>query len=65
MAVIDKIVPYKRKQVKRNTQEWFDGKVLEKVNLRNKLLKKFKKQRLHIDKELHKKSEYDALKLIM
>ena len=52
MTVIDKIVPYKRKRVKRNTQEWFDGKVLEKVNLRNKLLKKFKKQRLHIDKEL-------------
>ena len=31
---------------------------------RNKHFKKFKKPRLHIDKELYKKSKYDALKLI-
>ena len=50
--------------MKGNTQKWFDGKALEKLNLRNKLFKKFKKSRLHIDKELYKKSKYDALKLI-
>ena len=49
MAVIDKIAPYKSKRVKGNTQKWFDGKVLEKLNRRNKLFKKFKKSRLHID----------------
>ena len=38
--------------------------MLEKSNLRNKLFKKFKKSRLHIHKELYKKSKYDALKLI-
>ena len=63
MTVTDKITPYKSKQVKGNTQKWFDGEVLEKLNLRNKLFKKFKKLRLHIDKELNKKSKYDALKL--
>ena len=63
MTIIDKIAPYKRKRVK-NTQKWFDGEVLEKLNLRNKLFKKFKKSRLHIDKEFYKKSKYDALKLI-
>ena len=63
MTVIDKVTPYKSKQVKGNTQKWFDGEVLEKLNLRNKLLKKFKKSRLHIDKELYKKPKYDALKL--
>ena len=56
MTVIDKIAPYKSKQVKGNTQKWFDGEVLEKLNLRNKLFKKFKKSRLHINKELNKKS---------
>ena len=50
--------------MKGNTQKWFDGEVLEKLNLRNKLFKKFKKSRLHIDKELDIKSKYDALKLI-
>ena len=63
MTVIDKITPYKSKRVKGNTQKWFDGEVLEKLNLRNKLFKKFKKSRLHIDKELYKKPKYDALKL--
>ena len=63
MTVIDKIAPYKSKRVEGNTQKWFDEKVLEKLNLRNKLFKKFKKSRLHIDKELYKKSKYDALKL--
>ena len=64
MTVIDKIAPYKSKQVKGKTQKWFDGEVLEKSNLRNKLFKKFEKSRLHIDKELYKKSKYYALKLI-
>ena len=64
MTVIDKIAPYKSKRVKGNTQKWFDGEVLEKLNLRKNFFKKFKKSRLHIDKELYKKSKYDALKLI-
>ena len=64
MTVIDKIAPHESKRVKGNTQKWFDGEVMEKVNLRNKLFKKFKKSRLHVGKELYKKSQYDALKLI-
>ena len=48
------MAPYKSNRVKGNTQKWFDGEVLEKLNLRNKLFKKFKKSRLHIDKELYK-----------
>ena len=64
MTVIDKIAPYKSKRVKGNSQKWLDGEVFEKLNLRNKLFKKFKKSRLYIDKELYKKSKYDALKLI-
>ena len=45
--------------MKENTWEWFDGNVLDILNLGNKLFKKFKKLRLHIDKELYKKSKYD------
>ena len=50
--------------MKGNTHKWFNGEVLEKLNLRNKLFKKFKKSRLCIDIELYKKSKYDSLKLI-
>ena len=35
MTVTDKITSYKGKQG--NTQKWFDGEVLEKLNRRNKL----------------------------
>ena len=42
---------------KENTQNWFDGEVLEKLRSRDKT-------RLHINKELHKKAKYNAQKLI-
>ena len=61
MTVIEKIAPYR---MKGNTQKWFDSEVLEKLNARDKLFKKFKKSRLNIDKESYKKSKYDAPKLI-
>ena len=34
MSVIDKLAPFKTKRVKGNLQEWFDGKVLESIALR-------------------------------
>ena len=56
--------PLRLKRIKGNTQNWFDGEVLEKLRSRDKLFKAFKKTRLDIDKELYKKAKYDALKLI-
>ena len=47
-----------------DTQKWFSTEVLENKNTRDKLFKKFKKSRLHIDKELHRKAKYNTLKLI-
>ena len=64
MAVIDNVAPCKTKRFKGNTQNWFDGEVLEKRRSRDKLFKAFKKTRFHIDKELYKKAKYNAQKLI-
>ena len=64
MTVIDDVAPCKTKRVKGNTQNWFDGEVLEKLRSRDKLFEAFQKTRLHIDKELYKKAKYDALQLI-
>ena len=36
--------------------------VLENINTGDKLFKRFKKSRLHIDKELYKKAKYNTLK---
>ena len=45
---------------KQNTQKWFDGEVLENINTKGKLFKRFKKSRLYIDKELYKKAKYNT-----
>ena len=50
---------------KAHTEKWFDWEVLENINTRDKLFKQFKKSRLHIDKELYRKTKYNTLKLIV
>ena len=64
MTFIEKIASYRNKRTKKNTQKWFDSEVLEKLNARDRLFKKFKKSRLHMDKQLLKKAKYDTSKLI-
>ena len=55
MTVIDKIAPYRNKRIKGNSQKWLHSEVLEILNDRDKLFKKFRKSRLNINKELYKK----------
>ena len=43
MEVIDKVAPVKSKRIKRNSQEWFDSEISEKLIIWDKLLKKYKK----------------------
>ena len=56
MNVIDKLAPFKIKRVKDNSQEWFDGKVIERKALRGKLFKKFKLSKLNVNKEIYNKA---------
>ena len=64
MGVIDLVAPIKSRRIKQNSQEWFDGEVAEKINIRDKLFKEFKKSKLQIDKEIHKIARYEVQKLI-
>ena len=41
MGVIDLVAPIKSRQIKQNSQEWFDGEVAEKTSVCDKLFKKF------------------------
>ena len=43
-------------KIRNNSQEWFDGEVAEKIATRDKLFKKFKKTKLHIDRDLFKEA---------
>ena len=53
MRVIDIVAPIKSRRIKQNSQEWLDGEVAEKISVREKLFKKLKKSKLHIDKETY------------
>ena len=64
MGVIDQVAPIKFRRIKQNPQEWFDGEVAEKISVGDKLFKKFKKSKLHIDKEIYQIARYEVQKLI-
>ena len=64
MGVIDLVAPIKSRRIKQNSQEWFDSEAAEKMSVRDKLFKKFKNSKLHIDKEIYKIARYEVQKLI-
>ena len=52
--IIDKVALVKSKRIKRNSQEWFDSEISEKLIIRDKPFKKYKKTIIHVDKEIYK-----------
>ena len=65
MNVTGKLSSFKTKRVKGNSQEWFDGEVLESRALRDKLFKKFKRSKLNVDKEIYNKARNKSHRLIL
>ena len=64
MSVIDKVVPIKERRFKRNSQEWYDGEIADEIKNRDKLFKKFKNSKLHIDKDIYNVARYKVRKMI-
>ena len=48
IEIIDKVALVKSKRIKKNSQEWFDSEISEKLIIWDKLFKKYKKTRLHV-----------------
>ena len=65
MVALDKVAPLKERRIKHNSLEWFDGKISEAIKNCEKLLKKLKRSRLHIDKELRNATRYEVHKMIV
>ena len=63
MEVIDKVAPVSSERIKRNSEEWFGREISEKLIIRDKRFKKYKKTRLHVDKEIHKRARYSVQNL--
>ena len=60
MVVLDIVAPIKSSRIKQNWQEWFDDKIAEKISVGDKLFQKFKKSKLHINKEIYKIAQYEV-----
>ena len=53
MNIIDKVRSINGRRVKQNSQKCFNGKIAEENKNCDKLFKKFKKSKLHIDRDIH------------
>ena len=62
--VINNLAPYKTIRVKNQSSEWFDGELAEKISNRDKLFKKFKQSKLHIDELTYKEAKNTVQRLI-
>ena len=45
-------------------QNWFDAEIMENISDTDKLFKKFKKSRLHVDKDNYKEARNEVQRLI-
>ena len=64
MSVTDNVAPIKERRVKQNSQEWFDGEIADEIKNQDKLFKKFKKSKFHIDKDTYNAARYKVRKMI-
>ena len=63
-CVINAIALFKTVRIKNNASEWFDGEIAEKIHTRDKLYKKFKSTKLHVDEEIYKEARNTVQNLI-
>ena len=62
--VLNNLAPYKTIRVKNQSNEWFDGELAGQISNRNKLFKKFKKSKLHINELIYKEAKNTVQHLI-
>ena len=62
--VVNNLAPYKTIRKKNQSNECFDGELAEQICDRDKLFKKFKKSKLHIDELIYKEAKNTVQHLI-
>ena len=63
ISKINKVKHTWERRVKQNSQEWFDGEIANEIKYRDELFKKFKKSKLHIDKDIYNTARYKVRKM--
>ena len=62
--VIEKLAPIKEIKIKGASKPWFDGEVVERITVRDKLKIKFSKSKLQIDHDNFKNAQKQASQII-
>ena len=62
---MEEIIRKFKLQIIRNSEEWFDGEILESIALRDKLFKKLERSKLNVDKEIYKNARNKLYRLIL
>ena len=65
MDVIEKVATIKERQWKQDSQVWFDGEIADETKNHNRLFKKIKKLKLHIDKDINNVERYKSQKIFI
>ena len=63
-CVVNVVAHFKTVRVKSNTSEWFDGEIANKIHTRDKLSKRFKLTKLHVDEESYNQARNIVQNLI-
>ena len=63
-CIVNAIAPFKTVSIKINASECFDEEIAEKIHTRDKLYKKFKSTKLHVDEEIYKEARNTVQNLI-
>ena len=63
-CVVNTVAPFKTVRVKNNTSEWFDGEIADKIHSHDKLYRRFKLTKLHVDEEIYKEARNIVRNLI-
>ena len=61
--VLNNFAPYKTLRVKNQSNKWFDGELVRQISNRDKLFKKFKKSKLHIDELIDREAKNTVQRL--
>ena len=63
--VMDKVAHMKERRVKQNSQKWFDEEIADEIKNRDRLFKKSKKSKLHIEKDIYNAARYKLQKMVI
>ena len=63
-CVVNAVATFKTIRVKNKISEWFDGDIADKKHTRDKLYKRFKLTKLHVDEEIYREARNVVQNLI-